>query len=146
MLEPVTLLAYQSELALRLLMAAVMGGILGWERERRGRPAGLRTFMLVCMGSCLFTILGNHAFPGSDPSRVAANVLTGIGFIGAGTVFRQQGAEDRIRGLTTAAGLWVCAGIGMAVGTDLYWLGACATILALLFLAVVRRFEATDRD
>jgi putative Mg2+ transporter-C (MgtC) family protein len=144
MAQWVLVLWQQSELALRLLLAAALGGILGWERERRRRPAGLRTFMLVCMGSCLFTILSSHAFPDADKSRIAANILTGIGFIGAGTVFREQGTGERIRGLTTAAGLWACAGIGMAVGTDLYWLGACATIIALLLLAAVRRLEGAD--
>jgi len=135
--------AYQTEFCFQLALAAVLGGVLGFERERRARPAGLRTFMLVSLGSCLFTILSTVAFPGSDRARVAANILTGIGFIGAGTVFRERVDETtgRIRGLTTAAGLWTSAGIGMAVATGFYWLAVFTTILVFLAFSLVRHLE-----
>ena len=135
-------LGYQTQLCLRLVLAAVLGGVLGGERERRDRPAGLRTYMLVSLGSCLFTILSTTAFPDSESARVAANILTGIGFIGAGTVFRERGDDDgRVKGVTTAAGLWACAGIGMAVATDFYWLAIIATVIVFVLFTLVKRLE-----
>lgn len=123
-----------------LLIAAVLGGLIGMEREREQRPAGLRTYMLVCVGSALFTILSINAFPGvpRDSARVAAQVVTGIGFLGAGTVWRSQ---DRVSGLTTAAGLWVAAAIGMATGAGMGALALAATVLVLIVLAVFLRLE-----
>jgi putative Mg2+ transporter-C (MgtC) family protein len=133
----------QSEWGLRLLLALVLGGIIGWERERKALPAGLRTYMLVSLGSCLFTILSVAAFPGSEGSRVAAQIVVGIGFIGAGTVLRTGGTEDprQVRGLTTAAGLWATSAIGMAVATGFYWLALFSTILAYITLTVIKRVE-----
>lgn len=124
-----------------LLIAAVLGGLIGLEREAEQRPAGLRTYMLVCVGSSLFTILSINAFPGEPPrdtARVAAQIVTGIGFLGAGTVWRSR---DHVTGLTTAAGLWVAAAIGMAVGAGLGLLALAATILVLIVLAVMLRIE-----
>lgn len=124
-----------------LLIAALLGGLIGMEREAEQRPAGLRTYMLVCVGSTLFTILSIHAFPVDSPrdtARVAAQIVTGIGFLGAGTVWRSR---DHVSGLTTAAGLWVAAAIGMAIGTGLGLLALAATILVLIVLAVMLRFE-----
>lgn len=123
-----------------LLIAAVLGGLIGMEREREQRPAGLRTYMLVCVGSALFTILSINAFPDvpRDSARVAAQVVTGIGFLGAGTVWRSQ---DRVSGLTTAAGLWVAAAIGMATGAGMGALALAATVLVLIVLAVFLRLE-----
>lgn len=124
-----------------LLIAALLGGLIGMEREAEQRPAGLRTYMLVCVGSTLFTILSIHAFPVDSPrdtARVAAQIVTGIGFLGAGTVWRSR---DHVSGLTTAAGLWVAAAIGMAVGAGLGLLALAATILVLIVLAVMLRFE-----
>ncbi len=123
-----------------LLIAAFLGGLIGLEREAEQRPAGLRTYMLVCVGSTLFTMLSIHAFPGEarDSARVAAQIVTGIGFLGAGTVWRSR---DHVTGLTTAAGLWVAAAIGMAVGAGLGLLALAATVLVLIVLAVMLRFE-----
>ncbi len=123
-----------------LLIAAVLGGLIGMEREREQRPAGLRTYMLVCVGSALFTILSINAFPGvpRDTARVAAQIVTGIGFLGAGTVWR---SHDRVSGLTTAAGLWVVAAIGMATGAGMGLLALAATFLVLIVLAVFLRIE-----
>jgi len=137
----------QGPYLVRVLVATLLGAVLGWERERRERPAGLRTFMMVAMGSALFTVLSQIAFPQADQARVAANILTGIGFIGAGTVFRDwrpdssERQEGKIRGLTTAAALWSCAGIGMAAGTGMYVLAIFTTVLAYLLLTVIRRVE-----
>ncbi len=103
----------ETELIIRLILAFVFGAVLGFEREAKGRPAGLRTHMLVCMGSALITIISKYAFPYSEDSRVAAAIFTGIGFIGAGTIIV---SENSIRGLTTAASIWVVAAIGLATG------------------------------
>ena len=124
-----------------LIIAALLGGLIGLEREAEQRPAGLRTHMLVCVGSALFTILSIHAFPSElprDTARVAAQIVTGIGFLGAGTVWRSR---DHASGLTTAAGLWVAAAIGMAAGAGLGMLALAATVLVLIVLAVFLRFE-----
>lgn len=124
-----------------LVIAALLGGLIGLEREAEQRPAGLRTYMLVCVGSALFTILSIHAFPSElprDTARVAAQIVTGIGFLGAGTVWR---ARNHVTGLTTAAGLWVAAAIGMAVGAGLGMLAMATTVLVLIVLAVFLRFE-----
>ena len=126
-----------------LLIAALLGGLIGLEREAEQRPAGLRTYTLVCVGSALFTILSIHAFPSDSPrdtARVAAQIVTGIGFLGAGTVWRSR---DHVSGLTTAAGLWVAAAIGMAVGTGLGLLALATTVLVLIVLALMLRFEQT---
>ncbi len=121
----------QLEMTLRVLLAALLGGLVGLERERHQRPAGLRTYMMVAVGAALFTLLSREAFPGSEPARIAAQIVTGIGFLGAGTIIRTEAA---ITGLTTAAGLWVVAAIGMAVATDLIWLAICTTFVVLIIL------------
>lgn len=119
------------EMTIKLLLAVLLGTIIGYEREMIHRPAGLRTHMLVCLGSALFTILSINAFPGSDPSRVASNILVGIGFIGAGTVLQMK---KRVIGLTTAASLWTTAAIGMAAGAGIYFPAILTTIVAFAVL------------
>ena len=132
----------EAEWALRLLFAVLLGGALGWERQRKDLPAGLRTYMLVSLGSCLFTILSFAAFPDSESSRVAAQVVVGIGFIGAGTVLRTGGEDSRqVKGLTTAAGLWATSAIAMAVGMGFYWLALVGTVLAYVTLSMLKRIE-----
>lgn len=131
------------EIALRILVAAVLGGIVGYEREQRRRPAGLRTFMLVSVGSALFTVVGIYGFRGLaigafDPSRLASQIVTGIGFLGGGALIR-TGAT--VRGLTTAAGVWAMAAIGVAAGTGMYTVAVFATIIVTVVLAVIRYFE-----
>ena len=125
------------EALLRLALAAILGGMIGVERELRDREAGLRTHLLVAVGAALFTIAGAYGFgsSGVDPTRVAAQVVTGVGFLGAGAIIR-QGLS--VRGLTTAASLWLVAAIGMASGAG-YWEGALiATLGALLVLGPLR--------
>ena len=119
------------EYVLRLIIALGLGAILGFERERVDKPAGLRTHILVSLGSCLFTILSLTAFPGSDPARIASYIVVGIGFIGAGTIIQTR---ERIIGITTAASLWIVASIGMATGAGLYLLAVTTTALAYLTL------------
>lgn len=124
---------------LRLVVAGVLGTIIGLEREYRAKEAGFRTHFLVSLGSALIMIVSQYGFQdvvgadgvGLDPSRVAAQIVSGIGFIGAGTIIIQK---QFVRGLTTAAGLWATAGIGMAVGGGMYAVGGAATLLVLFGL------------
>ncbi|MDI6823762.1 MAG: MgtC/SapB family protein [Bacillota bacterium] len=132
---------------LRLFLAALAGGIIGLEREHANRPAGFRTHILVSAGACLVALTAlsvASSFRGvanTDPTRMAAHVISGIGFLGAGAIMREG---LNIRGLTTAASIWVIATVGLAMGVGLYWHGAIATLLAGLTLhylpAVERRF------
>jgi len=119
---------------LRLLLSVVLGGVIGFEREREKKPAGLRTHILICLGACLFTVVSIYGF-GGDIARVAAGVVTGIGFIGAGAIIR-GGREGVIAGLTTAATIWSVAGIGLAAGAGLYLVAVVATLLILLVLII----------
>lgn len=130
------------ELAGRLLLAFVLGAVVGYERERHRRPAGLRTHMLVAGGAAAFTVASIHGFGGGgsvDPSRIAAQVVTGVGFLGAGTILRTQGS---IRGLTTASSIWLVAAIGLLAGAGLYWLAIVTTVfgaITLYFLKLPER-------
>lgn len=129
------------EMTIKLLLAVLLGAIIGYEREMKRRPAGLRTHMLVSLGSALFTILSLNAFPGSDPARVAAGILVGIGFIGAGTVLQTR---EKVIGLTTAASLWVTSAIGMAVGVGFY-LAAIITALVVFVTLWIKEMEKKIR-
>ena len=130
---------------IRLLVATAMGAAIGLEREYHAKEAGLRTHLLVALGSCLFMILSIYGFDfmlgrdhvSFDPSRIAAQVVTGIGFIGAGTIILQK---QVVRGLTTAAGLWVTAAIGLACGNGMYWLALVATAIVLVSLGLINVF------
>lgn len=133
------------EFIFRLVIAGILGALVGLDREYRAKEAGTRTHFLVSLGSALIMMVSQWGFEdilkvqgvGLDPSRVAAQVVSGIGFIGAGTIMMQK---QFVRGLTTAAGLWVVAGIGLAVGGGLYTLGIAATLLTLIGLEVLRFF------
>lgn len=120
------------ERCIRLLIAAAVGAIIGYEREIRAKEAGVRTHMLVAMGSCLFMLISQYGFAGADKfdaARVAAGVVSGIGFLGGGLIIK----KDRVSGLTTAAGLWVTAAIGLGFGGGLYAVsGLCAFLLLLV--------------
>lgn len=120
-----------------LLAAAVLGGVIGLERELRGKAAGLRTNILICLGSCIFTIIST-GLCGSDPGRIAAQIVAGIGFLGAGAIIH---SGIGIHGLTTAAGIWVVASIGMACGAGFYFLAVSATALTLIVLLLLPPFE-----
>ena len=125
-------------LFLRLTLAAVLGGIVGVERELTGHPAGLRTNILISTSACLFTILSIKAFPlhgnAQDTARVAAQIVTGVGFLGAGAVIQTKKA---VHGLTTAATIWMVAAVGMATATDLYTLGIITTLLTTGILVLL---------
>lgn len=129
------------ELVVRLILGFVLSGIVGLEREVSLKPAGLRTHVLVGLGSTLLTILSLQAFPGADPSRVAASIIVGIGFLGAGTILK---TEEKIIGLTTAATLWIVASIGVATGAGFYLLAIVTTILAF-FVLKLHIFERVPR-
>lgn len=128
------------EILLRLFIASLAGGVVGLEREITGKPAGLRTMILVSLGSALFMVLSITAFPlgSSDLGRIAAGVVTGIGFLGAGAIFREG---VTIRGLTTAATIWVTCGLGLAFGAGLYLEGLFALLLAIATLVLLHPLE-----
>jgi len=123
------------EMVIRILIAAFLGAVIGYERARAKKPAGIRTHLMVCMGAALFTVISIWGFSeNGDPSRVAAGVVVGVGFLGAGTILRQ---ERGVAGLTTAATIWAVAAIGVAMGAGLYVVGAVTAAivpLALRFL------------
>ncbi len=123
-------------IVVKLLLACALGGVIGLEREFHHKPAGLRTNMFICLGSALFTILSAHvaAIAGTDPGRIAAQIISGIGFIGAGAILRERGS---VVGLTTAATIFVVASIGMAVGMGLYVTAFFTTVVILLALSLL---------
>ena len=127
------------EVILRLLLASVLGGVIGFQREWTGKEAGLRTNMLISLGAALLTVLSIYGFSGSDPSRIAAGVATGIGFIGAGVILHRSGGG--VIGLTSAATIFTVAGIGMAAGAGKYIIavGACGIALIVLLLPHLHR-------
>lgn len=145
--------SYELSVAFKILLAVLAGGIIGLEREKHGRPAGLRTHLLVATGSCLMMIVseafflkyGDLAGTGVvrlDPSRAAAQIITGIGFLGAGVIIKEGFI---VRGLTTAACLWMVAGIGMAFGMGLISAGLIGTVVALFSLIVMKKLEPVIR-
>ena len=135
----VILTPHDIEMTLRILLAFALGALLGWERERAGRPAGLRTFMMVTAGSAAFTIVSIWGFLDEgtvrDPARVAAQIVTGIGFLGAGTIWR---TPSTVRGLTTAATIWFAAGVGMMAGAGLYLVSTVTAIMGFICLQWLR--------
>lgn len=120
-------------MALQVVIAVVLGGLLGWEREWRGRDAGIRTFGAVSLGSCMFALVSSHVTGGNNPHVIAAGVVTGIGFLGAGTILREKGS---IVGLTTAATLWAAAAVGLAVGYGMYTMAVLVSVILLCLLRV----------
>lgn len=141
--------SYELSVMIKLLLAALAGGIIGFEREMHGRPAGLRTHLLVTVGSCLMMIiseafhlkygdLGMESAVRIDPSRTAAQIIAGIGFLGAGVILKEG---INVRGLTTAASLWVVAGLGMAFGMGLFGPAAITTLLAFFSLFFLKKLE-----
>lgn len=142
----------------QLLLAMLLGSLIGFERRTAGKKAGIRTFALVSLGSALFAIVSKYAFkdfwgvPGFDPSRIASQIVVGIGFIGAGVIIVQRSS---VKGLTTAAGMWVSAAIGLAVGLRMYGIAIFSTALTLVILLVLwfverkivsKEFEAERGD
>jgi putative Mg2+ transporter-C (MgtC) family protein len=129
--------ATMTVILVRVLAAAVLGGIIGWERERKGRAAGLKTHILVSVGSALFVLAPTLAgIDGGDNTRVMQGIVSGIGFLGAGAILRSRDGM-RVEGLTTAAGIWMTAAIGMAVGMGQQMLALLTTLLAWLVVAAI---------
>lgn len=134
-----------TRILVRLLLAAILGGILGYEREQRGKSAGVRTHMLVAMGAALFVLVPHQAgMEVADLSRVMQGVIAGIGFLCAGAIIKNQSEED-VQGLTTAAGVWMTAAIGIACGLGRESTALISTLLALAVLNTVPRLLGTDR-
>lgn len=133
--------SHVATLAARLTVAAVLGALLGLEREMVAKPAGLRTHVLVALGSALFVVAMAEAGASSnDLTRVVQGIATGIGFVGAGAILKSD-SEGRVRGLTTAANIWLAAAVGMAVGIGRVWLPILGTVLALVVLSAGRWLE-----
>ncbi|MCX5713658.1 MAG: MgtC/SapB family protein [Candidatus Omnitrophica bacterium] len=132
------------QIVTRLMVSTILGGLVGLERQVHQRSAGLRTHILVSLGSCLIMLTSMYVFDiynktaTVDPTRIAAGVITGIGFLGAGAIIREK---ERVIGLTTAASLWVVAGMGMAIGCGFYIAGVFTAVLALIVLFFLRVFE-----
>ncbi|MEG3113404.1 MULTISPECIES: MgtC/SapB family protein [Pantoea] len=135
-----------TDMLIRIALAGVLGGLIGMERQMRAKEAGLRTHILVAIGSAMFMLVSKYGFADMlndqhvslDPSRIAAQVVSGMGFLGAGTILIQK---QVVKGLTTAAGLWVTAAIGLVIGSGMYEIGIYGTVLALVVLEVFRRLS-----
>lgn len=145
MQEFLSLFHIDTDILIRIIFSIILGSAIGLERELTNKSAGLRTQIMVCLGACIFTILSIYGFstavtlyPLGDPSRVAAQIITGIGFIGAGTVLRQG---LTVTGLTTASTLWIVAAIGMACGCGKISIAVVSTVLAVAILVLIRIFE-----
>lgn len=129
-------------IVIRILAAFLLGGIIGMERGMKNRPAGLRTYMLVCVGSCLIMLTNqyiNQVYQTGDPVRMGAQVVSGIGFLGAGTIVVTR--RNQIRGLTTAAGLWAAAAVGLAIGIGFYEAAALGGVAVYVVLTVMHRWD-----
>lgn len=137
-LREVTLLA----VVIRIVLAIIIGGLIGFERELKNRPAGLRTYMVVCLGSCMIMLTNQYIFQASgtgDPVRMGAQVISGIGFLGAGTIMVTR--RNQIKGLTTAAGLWTAAGVGLAVGVGFYEAAIAGGLAVFVVMTLLQKMD-----
>ena len=128
------------EILIRFLLAALWGGLVGAEREYRSKSAGFRTMIMISIGACFFTMMSMFIGGEGNPDRIASNIVTGIGFLGAGVIFR---GEKRVDGITTAATIWAVAAVGMGIGAGRYVTAAIASTLILVVLVILRYFERT---
>ena len=127
-----------NELIIQFLLAILWGGIIGAEREYRSKSAGFRTMIMISLGACFFTIISKIIGAPSNADRIASNIVSGIGFLGAGVIFR---GANRINGITTAATIWVVAAVGMGIGAGYYFAAACCSIFMILILAILPYLE-----
>jgi len=127
-----------TEIIIRFLLAALWGGLVGVEREYRSKSAGFRTMIMISIGSCFFTMMSSYIGGTGNPDRIASNIVTGIGFLGAGVIFR---GENKVNGITTAATIWTVAAVGMGIGAGKYFAAGCASILILMVLALLPYLE-----
>ena len=143
------MIPFHGEILFRLFLAAILGALVGFEREMHGRPAGIRTYLILCLGSALVMVMSEYLSYGLidklppdalrlDPGRIAAQALTGIGFLGAGVILRHK---DTIRGLTTAACVWVVCAIGLAIGGGFYLYGSVVAVMTVFSLVGIKYFE-----
>ena len=128
----------EKEMLIRLLLAVLWGGLVGAEREYRNKSAGFRTIIMISTGSCFFTMMSVLIGGAGNPDRIAANIVTGIGFLGAGVIFR---GDNRVNGITTAATIWAVAAVGMGIGAGYYSASAAASVFILVVLAVLPYIE-----
>lgn len=131
---------YLPEDVLKLLLAVIFGGIIGIERELRSKAAGFRTMILICVGSCFFTDIALHLGTPAEASRIVANIITGIGFLGAGAIFRDS-SNGKVSGMTTASMIWIAAAIGMGLGFGEYFIALVVTIITQVVLLAFTRIE-----
>lgn len=129
---------FDIELVFRFLLAAIWGSIVGAEREYRGKAAGFRTTIMISMGACLFTLISIRLGGPGNADRIASNIVTGIGFLGAGVIFR---GDQRVNGITTAATIWAVAAVGMGIGGGYYFAASCGGVLIIIVLSVLPRIE-----
>jgi len=130
------------EILIKIVVSTVLGLLIGFERAVHEKPAGMRTHSLVCVGSTLFTII-SMSIVGGEPSRIAAGIVTGIGFLGAGIIFR---SESKMKGITTAAELWVLASIGLAVGIGFYFAALITTLIVIFILVPMKYVEKEAKE
>lgn len=130
----------EADIIIKLVIAAFLGGIVGFEREIHNHPAGLRVHALLCIGSALFTAI-SISYSATLPLALAGGIVTGIGFLAAGIIFR---SENKVHGLTTAAEMWVMAAVGIAVGVSMYYAAFAATLIILVVLVPLKRFEREE--
>jgi len=130
-------MGFDVEFIFRVLLAGLLGGLIGFDRQRMHKPAGLRTHILVAIGAAVFTIISAKAFP-NDPARITANIVVGIGFLGAGTIWK---AQNHVQGLTTAVSIWATAGIATAAALGFYWEAATTAVIIFLVLELVKLDE-----
>jgi len=128
----------EKELILRFALSILWGGIIGSERQYRSKSAGFRTMIMISLGACFFTIISKIIGGENNADRIASNIVSGIGFIGAGVIFR---GDNRVNGITTAATIWVVAAVGMGIGAGYYFAAACSSILMILILAILPYIE-----
>ena len=129
---------FDAEIVIRILLAALWGGMVGAERQYRSKSAGFRTMIMISMGSCFFTMISMLIGEPGNRDRIASNIVTGVGFLGAGVIFR---GENSVNGITTAATIWTVAAVGMGIGAGHYFASACASLLILFVLAVLPYIE-----
>lgn len=127
-------MAFDAEIIIRFMLALLWGGLVGAEREYRGKAAGFRTTIMISFGACFFTLMSLAIGGPANPDRIAANIVTGIGFLGAGVIFR---GDDRVNGITTAATIWAVAAVGMGLGGGYYFAAGCASVLIFFILAAL---------
>jgi putative Mg2+ transporter-C (MgtC) family protein len=133
-------MSFLSQIVWKLILAIIVGGAIGAEREYRSKSAGFRTLMLICVGATIFTILSQFIGVGSNPDRIASNIVTGIGFVGAGVIFKGD-LHNKVNGITTAAMIWLTAALGMAIGAGYELIAVIACVLILVVLIIFSLLE-----